>query len=261
MKRFSLIAIMLCFGTLVMNAQEITLSKKFELRPQASVAATNMNILFRGIDNPLDVAVEGIADEYIYAEISGGKGVIKKTGKGKFVINVESGNFDHIATIERLDEESGTWYQKDTTFIRDEEQIRVVFYAYINMEKVYIDSKLFLVRDLKKPSVVVANIDGGWITKESLMKDPYIRVKPGVGYDSKDYGINGFQMAFSSYNDEAPLLSKTNEFTRSKGFSIAMIEKIKTLKKGDKIYIEGIRTTFNGIEMSPENPQIILTIK
>ena len=262
MKRFSFLAIMLTVFCLSANAQEKSIREMFELpKPQATIAARNMNILYRGIDNKLDATVEGIADEFIDAEISDGKGVIKKTGKGSYAINVEHGSLEYIITMDCLDKETGTIYQKDTAIARDEEEIIVNLFAYFNMKKVYLDSKKFIVRSLKKPMVVVGSIDGGLITKESLMKDPYIRVKPGVGYDSEDYGVTDFQMAFSSYNNEAPLLSKTNDFIRKKRFTNEMIEKIKTLKKGDKIYIEGIRTMINGIEHSPENPQIILTIK
>ncbi len=62
-------------------------------------------------------------------------------------------------------------------------------------------------------------------------------------------------MSFSSYKNDAPLISRNEKFTPE------MIAKIKTLKKGDKIYIEGIRVAGTDGEKSPSNPQMIFTIK
>ena len=60
----------------------------------------------------------------------------------------------------------------------------------------------------------------------------------------------------TSKNTEAPLISKSNKFTPE------MIEKIKTLKKGDKIYIEAIKATGDDSkEVKVANPQMIFTIK
>ena len=60
----------------------------------------------------------------------------------------------------------------------------------------------------------------------------------------------------TSKNTEAPLVSKSNKFTPE------MIEKIKTLKKGDKIFIEAIKAVGDDSkEVKVANPQMIFTIK
>ena len=55
MKRFSFLAIMLTVFCLSANCQEKSIQEMLKLpTPQATIAATNMNILYRGIDNKLD---------------------------------------------------------------------------------------------------------------------------------------------------------------------------------------------------------------
>ncbi len=95
------------------------------------------------------------------------------------------------------------------------------------------------------------------IDKKDLLKNPYINLKV-EGFDFPvEYNINYFMMTFNtSKNTEAPLVSKSNKFTPE------MIEKIKTLKKGDKIYIEGIHAIGDDSkEVKVANPQMIFTIK
>ena len=63
MKRFSFLAIMLTVFCLTANAQE-------GKSPRTIIAATGMNILYEGIDNPIFISVDGIADKNIIAEVS-----------------------------------------------------------------------------------------------------------------------------------------------------------------------------------------------
>lgn len=73
MKNISLLVlILMCIG--------ITLNAKTQERTKPVIAATNMNLIYRGIDNPISIAVDGISDEYLYAVVSNGNGKIKRQG-------------------------------------------------------------------------------------------------------------------------------------------------------------------------------------
>lgn len=248
MKKFNLIALMLTLSCLSLNAQ-------IKNTPKTIIAATNMNILYKGIDNPISIAVDGISDEYIVAEVSNGNGKIRKVGKGEYIVNVDYGTYEFTIAMDCMDKD-GTIFQKDTTITGDNNSIDVVLYTKFDREKVYLDSKSFRAIDLKKPKVEIGNLDGGLIKKEILLKKPYLKINVDDIYSQIDYKVTEFMMTFNNGRKaEAPCFTSGNRFTPE------MISKIKELKKGDKIYIEGIRVSVNGVVTSVENPQMIFTIK
>ncbi|MBL4585936.1 MAG: hypothetical protein JKX84_02600 [Flavobacteriales bacterium] len=53
-------------------------------RPSLVVSATKMNVLYRGIENPVEISVPGVPSENIIATISNGHQLIKKSN-GKYV--------------------------------------------------------------------------------------------------------------------------------------------------------------------------------
>lgn len=71
------IGLFLCFLFIpvLLNAQE---NKK-----EAAIGAANMNVLYRGVDNPVEIVVQGISSDKLTATVS--DGTIKKTDKGWFV--------------------------------------------------------------------------------------------------------------------------------------------------------------------------------
>lgn len=57
-------------------------------RPSLVVSPTKMNVLYRGIENPLDISVPGVPSENIVATITGGNQLTKKTN-GKYVAKLK----------------------------------------------------------------------------------------------------------------------------------------------------------------------------
>lgn len=247
MKKFSLLVLsLICIG--------ITLNAQTKENTKPVIAADNINILYRGVDNPISIAVDGISDEYLSAEITSGKGKIKKVGKCEYIVNVDYGTCEQTITIERMFKD-GTIYQMDTVINIDNDNIGIGVNAKINDKEISLGSKFFKVKDIKKPIVQIDKNDGGWINKDALLSRPYIKVEVEDFDFPVEYKVIEFQMSFSSYKNDAPFISRDEKFTPE------MIEKIKTLKKGDKIYIEGIRVAGTYGERSPSNPQMIFTIK
>lgn len=58
-------------------------------RPSLVVSPTKMNVLYRGIENPVDISVPGVPSENIIATISGGHQLIKKSN-GKYVAKMKA---------------------------------------------------------------------------------------------------------------------------------------------------------------------------
>lgn len=59
------------------------------LHPNVVVAPTKMNVLYMGIDNPMEISVPGVSPDKITASIS--KGTIRKSGTG-YIVRPGSGN-------------------------------------------------------------------------------------------------------------------------------------------------------------------------
>ena len=245
MKKLSLIAFMLIVSCISLNAQTAA-------TPNAVVAA-NTQILYRGVDNPISIAVDGISDEYIIAEVSDGSAKIKKEGKGSYIVNIEDVIYTYDIIVDVVD--SISLFQIEKRIKRPNNAIRINVYAQLGKEKVYLSSTNFKVKDI--PEAKVVNSDGGYIAKKDLLNNPYINLKVEDFDFPVEYNINNFMMTFNTdTNTEAPLISKSNKFTPE------MIEKIKTLKKGDKIYIEAIKAIGDDSkEVKVANPQMIFTIK
>lgn len=249
MKRLSLIALMLFVSCISLNAQTTS-------TPKAVVAATTPQILYRGVDNPISIAVDGISDEYIIAEVTNGSAKIKKVGKGSYIVNIEDKITLVNVVIDSVDTK-GVEYQLNKTIKIPNDVITIDVYSQLGKEKVFLNQTTFKVKDIVYPNAKVIKSDGGLIDKKDLLKNPFINLEV-EGFDFPvEYNINYFMMTFNtSKNTEAPLVSKSNKFTPE------MIEKIKTLKKGDKIYIEGIHAIGDDRkEVKVANPQMIFTIK
>lgn len=72
-------------------------------RPSLVVSPTKMNVLYRGIENPVDISVPGVPSENIIATISGGHELIKKSN-GHFVakMKAQSGSEASISVSARM---------------------------------------------------------------------------------------------------------------------------------------------------------------
>lgn len=249
MKRLSLIALMLFVSCISLNAQTTS-------TPKAVVAATTPQILYRGVDNPISIAVDGISDEYIIAEILSGSAKINKIGKGSYIVNIEDKTVLVNTIIDSIDAKGNTFSVERIVKIPND-VITIGVYSQLGKDKVFLNQTTFKVKDIVYPNAKVVKSDGGLIDKKDLLKNPYINLKVEDFDFPVEYNINYFMMTFNtSKNTEAPLVSKSNKFTPE------MIEKIKTLKKGDKIYIEGIHAIGDDRkEVKVANPQMIFTIK
>lgn len=72
-------------------------------KPSLVVSPTKMNVLYRGIENPVDISVPGVPSENIIATISGGHRLIKKSN-GKYVAKMSKSkeNAAHVRVSARM---------------------------------------------------------------------------------------------------------------------------------------------------------------
>ncbi|MGA1978866.1 MAG: GldM family protein [Bacteroidales bacterium] len=115
--------------------------KAQESGKDAVVSATKMNVLYRGVPNPIGIAVPGVASDKITATIN--DGTIKKVTNGWEV-------------IPGLQSES-------------------VITVLVNNSKV--SEKTFRVKDIPQPVAVFAGIHGGIVPKDLAMKTGEIEAK------------------------------------------------------------------------------------
>jgi gliding motility-associated protein GldM len=67
-------------------------------KPSVVVSPTSMNVLYIGIDNPVDVSAAGFAAEDIEANFSG-QGSIRKVSPGKYIVKPTGGNEGKISVV------------------------------------------------------------------------------------------------------------------------------------------------------------------
>ena len=160
MKRLSLIALMLFVSCISLNAQTTS-------TPKAVVAATTPQILYRGVDNPISIAVDGISDEYIIAEVTNGSAKIKKVGKGSYIVNIEDKITLVNVVIDSVDTK-GVEYQLNKTIKIPNDVITIDVYSQLGKEKVFLNQTTFKVKDIVYPNAKVIKSDGGLIDKKDL---------------------------------------------------------------------------------------------
>lgn len=65
---------------------------------QAVISADKMNVVYRGLDNPLSISVPGVGDNAVNVNAAG----IRKVGNGQYIINPGQGNEVNIAVSAKL---------------------------------------------------------------------------------------------------------------------------------------------------------------
>jgi len=174
--------------------------------PMAVVSPTKMNVLYIGVDNPIEISVPGFRDDQISASCSGGP--LSKAGKGGWIARVSKAGKCNISVTVR-DDKGGSRSM---------------------------GSKEFRVKRIPDPVPTVAKMKGGQIGKGMLQAQQGVEATlEGFDFDLK-FVIAGFTVSATlegGFNEEQT--STNNKFTPQQ---IALFGK---LKKGKKVYIENVR--------------------
>ncbi len=176
-------------------------------KPGITMSATRMNVFYRGLDNPFDIA-SGIPKEDLQVEMTNGK--VTKSGD-KYLIRPTE-----------LDEQG--------------KKTKVSVFANINGTRKLIGTTDWRVKKVPDPVAQVAGLSGGDIRKERLqVEDGVMAVLEDFDFDFK-YKVIEFEIQTTiagGYIDRKT--SKTNRFTAEQK------EQLKRVQPGTIVYISSIK--------------------
>jgi gliding motility-associated protein GldM len=177
-------------------------------QPSVTMSATNMNVFYRGLDNPFDVGGGGIPQENL--EVSMTNGSVQKRGNA-FIINPNE-----------LDEQG-----RRTT---------VSVHANIGGERRLLGTSNWRVKRVPDPVAQVAGQAGGNIRKERLLvEDGVMAVLEDFDFDFR-YTITQFRIEISAAGGYVNFFeSNSNRFTEEQK------DQFRRLNPNSIIYISNIR--------------------
>jgi len=181
------------------------------MEPSATVAATKMNVLYAGIENPVSVSAS-VAAEKVSISLTGG--TYTKTGPGEYDISVPESLVGKTITIS--------------------------ISADIGGKQQIMGSKVYRIKRVPDPVAVLGgNIKGGKTTKAELLANPFVLADMGTDfvYDLR-WTVNSYQVTFIIKGIEDPPITCNN-----RQFSDAIKNKINSCSSGTVIYFSDIKAS------------------
>jgi len=148
-----------------------------EIGKDAVVAVTNLNVLYLGISNPIEIAVPGVTSDKVTATIT--NGTINKSATG--------------------------WEVKPLSFSD------VVITVLANNKKV--TEKKFRVKAIPAPVAVFAGISNGAVSKNEVSNSEVLKAELKDFLWDLNFEIQSFTLAFSKDGYDKEITSKTNILT------------------------------------------------
>ena len=186
-------------------------SAEFEVaESNATVSATGMNVFYRGIPNPVEISVGGVAERDVVAQISSGN--IRRVGAGTY--EVKPGPRGDDATIS--------------------------VYANVEGSRKLMGREQFRVYPLPTPDAVVEGIQGssGALTVGNLSRLQNVRAEAKDFVFEVDYKVESFEIAFQgSGGIWSTMPSSSDRFTTDQK------NLFRQLRAGQRIMIEKIKAS------------------
>lgn len=142
--------------------------------PSANVAATKMNVFYRGVDNPISLSAAGVPASQLKYDIIG-DGLIANTADGLIVKNLKKRNVQSV-TIKVFSENGN--------------------------ERKELGEQVFRVKDLPGPNINVRDMAKGVVSRQSLLANPYLlcELPEYVNFEYK-YQVTRFTMSIVKNGD------------------------------------------------------------
>ncbi len=175
-------------------------------KPSLTVAAENMNLVYRGLENPISVSVPGVPNEKL--TVSASNAIMISQGNGKYIIKPITDGVVNVSVIANLE----------------------------NGEKRNMGVQEFRVRRIPKPSAKFAEMtESGSVNKGTItVQKGLIAFYPSFEYESKPV-VTSFTMSFISGGIAEDYFSTSNMLTS------AMITRLQKVKKNERIFFEEIK--------------------
>ncbi|KAB2868689.1 MAG: hypothetical protein F9K37_09750 [Bacteroidales bacterium] len=160
-------------GLIEMKAPDGTVVRKpfkhsyVVIPPNVVIAATKMNVLYLGVDNPLDISIPGVPPDKVSATISG-KGLIKQVGSGSYIAQPGAGSNSCEITV----------------------------YADVERRKQAMGTKTFRVKKVPPPFPKVIGVTGKNVEKNQLAASLGVvaEMPPDFDFELK-YKVVGFKLS------------------------------------------------------------------
>lgn len=195
--------------------------------PNVIVSPTAMNVLYVGIDNPIDISVPGVASNMIQATMTNG--------------NINRG---------RVEGYRGGWAAQPETVGRD---AAINVSAVINGERMSFPPYEFRVQRIPDPVAKFANMTEGTVAKNVALAQPGVFAVLEDFLFDLDYQVTQFTVSVQQRGFDRSETSNSNRLTQEQR---ALIE---SLNRGQNLSIINIRAV-GPDETTRRLPPIILTI-
>lgn len=174
-------------------------------KPSAVISPTKMNVLYIGVDNPIEVSVSGFSADQVHPRIS--QGSLRKKGGSKYIARVRKTGKAYISV-------SVTDDQGNARSMGRQE---------------------FRVKRVPDPIPTVAGKRGGGIKKSILL------AQSGVKADLKNFDFD-LKFRVVSFTVSATIggFEKSKKTTGAR-FSSAQLALMKKVRPGGKVYIENVK--------------------
>lgn len=202
-------------------------SSFYVLEPSANVAATKMNVFYRGVDNPVAISAAGVPASQVSYEIRG-DGRIEKKSDGLYVNNLKKKTVGSVTVLVFRDD--GT-------------------------QRKQLGEQEFRVKDLPPPEIFVNGMnDNGVVGKGGFLANPYIRsaLPDYVNFEYK-YKVTGFSMWVKKNGSDYEMRSNSNKLSGD------MISYIQGARKNSKLFFTDIEVQ-GPLEKFRVNSALVITL-
>ncbi len=196
--------------------------------PNVVVSPTAMNVLYVGLNNPIDISVPGVGSDAISASMTNG--------------NIKRG---------RLKKYRGEWVAKPITAGKD---ASVNVSAVVNGERMRFPPYKFRVHNIPAPLAQFAGMTEGSVAKNIALAQPGVFAVLEDFLFDLEYTVTSFTMTITVKGFEREQSSSSARVTQKQRDLINM------LSRGNKLYITGIKA-IGPDKKTRSLPAIILTIK
>ncbi len=189
------------------GVEEFPYELKYQVMAPLLVASpTKMNVLYRGVDNPIELSVPGVAADRIQPAIDNGS--LSRSGNG-WVVNKLTGSKAQVSAVVRNDDGSTR----------------------------RIGPVQFRVKDLPPPMAIV----GGKGSRDATIRKTELTSAQGVVARLEDadfdapWKVQQFQLTLIKGSEVIQLAAQDGRFTEP------MKDLLKAVRPGQRVYVEGVK--------------------
>jgi gliding motility-associated protein GldM len=188
---------------------------------EASIAADKMNVVYRGLNNPLTISFAGVSDNKVTVSTDA-KSSISKTSNGKYALVPKKGFVTNISATATLDDGS-----------------RVV------------STKEFRIKDIPSPVGKISGKTG--VVK--LNKNDMISSKVLASFEDFVYDLKASVFSFDLTVSGKPSITVTSD-----RFNKDAVAAIRSAPKKSTVTIENIKVSVSGVALTFEAQPIIIKL-